>query len=248
MFTVHTSHSLLILGALALAQSGSVQAQSPPVTLASLQVRLLADEGRLAGLQADNIKLASQVAQLKAENLQQYQQTRQLTAQVGVQASALNKLQIKTGSMTLVGTTLKIEGVNVQITDGTGSTASNSGLGNLTVGYNELGNFFGDFRTGSHNLIVGSQNSYSSYGGIVAGRSNSVLSGFSTVSGGFFNKATGFNSSVSGGHDNIAAGQESTVSGGTSNIASGAHATVSGGYNITADQYSQWAGGIYSTP
>ena len=45
-----------------------------------------------------------------------------------------------------------------------------NGLGNLIVGYNELGNPNGDNRTGSHNLVTGQQNSFSSYGGLVVGQ------------------------------------------------------------------------------
>ena len=78
-------------------------------------------------------------------------------------------------------TTMLFSGVNVQIVNGLGATNGNeanptsltpdgtsvNGLGNLIVGYNE-----GDdtmFRTGSHNVIVGFQQSYSSFSGLVLG-------------------------------------------------------------------------------
>ena len=45
--------------------------------------------------------------------------------------------------------TLRIEGINVQVVNGEGTTNTTNGLGNLIVGYNETGNVFGDDRTGA---------------------------------------------------------------------------------------------------
>jgi len=116
--------------------------------------------------------------------------------------------------------TLRFEGINVQVVNGQGETDTTNGLGNLIVGYNELGNLNGDDRTGSHNLVTGIQNSFSSYGGLVAGRSNTVSGQWSSVSGGFNNTASDSYSSVSGGRQNTASGNYSSVSGGLSRSAS----------------------------
>ena len=155
--------------------------------------------------------------------------------------------------------TLRISRIKVQIVNGTGATngypadpdsidpldTQTNGVGNLIVGYNELGNvWFGDDRTGSHNLVVGHGNSYTSFGGrvgplnnavsgpfasVVGGQINTASGPLSSVSGGFNNKATGFSSSVSGGRNNTASGQRSSVSGGYFNTASGLDSSVSGG-------------------
>ncbi|MCP3919120.1 MAG: hypothetical protein GY711_26555 [bacterium] len=70
--------------------------------------------------------------------------------------------------------TLRISNVNVQIVNGVGATNGvpdlpnqtvTNGLGNLIVGYNELGNPDGDERTGSHNLIVGARHTCTGFGG-----------------------------------------------------------------------------------
>jgi hypothetical protein len=81
-------------------------------------------------------------------------------AQFGLTLTGLNTrlqaVEAKTAPLSFDGTTLTISGANVQIVDGTGQTVSNSGLGNLTVGYNASRAPGGtDARTGSHNLIVG---------------------------------------------------------------------------------------------
>lgn len=96
----------------------------------------------------------------------------------------LNYLSIDTNTDSVVFT-----GANVYVQSGGGSTnATINGLGNLIVGYNEDN---GDVRTGSHNLIVGSNHSYSSFGGVVFGYDNSVSGIFSSVTGGDWGAASG---------------------------------------------------------
>ena len=53
------------------------------------------------------------------------------------------------------------------VTDGTGSTwGANDGLGNLIVGYDEgTSEPNPDDKGGSHNLVVGPEHTYRSYGG-----------------------------------------------------------------------------------
>ena len=77
--------------------------------------------------------------------------------------------------------TIRFSGVNVQVVNGAGKTGDVSGglkngLGNLIVGYQELREA-DEFpatddtndRSGSHNLVVGSGNNYSIWGGQVVG-------------------------------------------------------------------------------
>ena len=120
--------------------------------------------------------------------------------------------------------------------DGSGSTSSTSGLGNLTIGYNALRNDTDspDVRTGSHNLILGDYNNYSSFGGLVAGYWNTVSGQYASVTGGARNTASGTAASISGGWLNTASGQFASVSGGWLNTASGEYTSVSGGGSNTA--------------
>src|SRR5215471_10643777 len=65
-----------------------------------------------------------------------------------------------------------ITGANLRIVNGLGSTGTMNGLGNLIVGYNELQPLLPNVRTGSHNVVVGSRNNFSSFGGLVVGDRN----------------------------------------------------------------------------
>ena len=130
--------------------------------------------------------------------------------------------------------TLRFSGMNLQIINDKGSTATSNGLGNLIVGYNERREGAENIRTGSHYVVIGSEHNFSAYGGIVAGVSNTASSRFSSVSGGSLNTASGWFSSVSGGMGNTARAAFSSISGGTNNTASGGGSSVSGGANNTA--------------
>jgi len=134
--------------------------------------------------------------------------------------------------------TLRLAGMNLQVVNGSGTTdGSPDGTGNVIIGYNKLGNGDGDARTGSHMLVIGEQNSYTSYGGMVVGFSNTASGGYASVSGGSENIASGVYSSVSGGYLNEASNYYSSASGGGGNIASGGYASVSGGANNEASGY-----------
>ncbi len=82
------------------------------------------------------------------------------------------------------GDDIYITGANLHIVNGTGETETKNGLGNLIVGYNEgrtgiIPNLPPDDRTGSHMLVVGKENNYSSYGGIVVGVHNTTSLNYS---------------------------------------------------------------------
>jgi hypothetical protein len=151
--------------------------------------------------------------------------------------------------------TLRITGANLQIVNGLGATNGNpldpartdeakvNGLGNLIVGYQEhcvspVGGE--DLRTGSHNVVVGTCNSYTSAGGLVVGVSNTIAAPFACVSGGFGNTASGLYSSVTGGGLNTASARGCSVTGGGRNIAGIAeddeegYSTVTGGFSNSA--------------
>jgi hypothetical protein len=144
--------------------------------------------------------------------------------------------------------TIRFEGVNVQIVNGTGTTdGETSGTGNLIIGYNEsrenLGEpvdcpdgWYCDKRGGSHMLVIGEGSNYTSdsYGGMVVGNWNETSAPFASVSGGANNIASGEAASVSGGNANTASGAATSVSGGGWSTASGWVASVSGGVQNTA--------------
>lgn len=68
-------------------------------------------------------------------------------------------------------------GCNVLIRNGSGRTDNTNARGNLIVGYNE-----GAVRqSGSHNVILGNQNDYTSYGGLVTGQGKHLMTAFETI-------------------------------------------------------------------
>lgn len=140
-------------------------------------------------------------------------------------------------------------GANVHVRSGSGSTDDNStltGLGNLIVGYDEQ-QTEAVSRTGSHNLIVGGQHSFTKHGGLAAGAAN-TLDGVSAFAAGVRNIASGDFSSVTGGTGNQALASADTVSGGANNVASGGSSSISGGQeNMTLAVASSVSGGRQNT-
>ncbi|MCP4129637.1 MAG: hypothetical protein GY754_01355 [bacterium] len=154
------------------------------------------------------------------------------------------------------GSTIQFSSVNVQIVNGSGSTTGTvNGLGNLIVGYNESRGscsndcgsscyFCYNDRSGSHNIVTGANNNYTSYGGFVAGLNNNLTGAYASVSGGRFNAAEEWCSSVSAGLYNRARGAYAGLSGGRYNLAKGEYSSVSGGwYNSAIGDYSSISGG-----
>ncbi len=136
--------------------------------------------------------------------------------------------------------TIKFSGVNVQIINGEGKTATVNGDGNLVIGYDEGVRE----QTGSHNLILGTSQKYTSYGGILAGELNAVTAPFASVVGGLENIASTSRASVSGGYRNTASGTfGASISGGREGIASGPSSSVSGGGSNVAEGNGTWVGG-----
>ena len=111
------------------------------------------------------------------------------------------------------------------------------------------GDFTGvGFKTGSHYVVLGSENNYSRWGGLLAGFQNTGNYDYAVVSGGSNNIASGLYAGVSGGYDNWASGPQASVSGGGRNRAPGAQASVSGGYGLIASgSYASAHGGINNT-
>ncbi len=141
-------------------------------------------------------------------------------------------------------------GANVHIRSGSKKTSDGktlTGLGNLVIGYNKerpsRRKKSGKGRSGSHNLIVGDKHQYTSYGGIVAGDTNTISQIGATVLGGRRNIASGKFSSVTGGSGNQANGQATSISGGQNNQVNGQSSSVSGGFNLKISGDFDWGAG-----
>ena len=140
--------------------------------------------------------------------------------------------------------TVEFSGVNVQIVNGEGRTASTNGAGNLVIGYDE--NAGAHEQTGSHDLVLGEEQAFTSYGGVLDGYRNAITSPFASVTGGEHNTASGKSSAVSGGTFGTAGALGAAVSGGLGNHASAYGDSVSGGRESTAAGLeANWIGGGY---
>ena len=204
-------------------------------------------EKRLAALSALTGSQSVQIAALQAALSAEAASRLALAARVAVLESRTQDMSRLVDPNTGQDT-VRFTAVNVQIVNGTGTRdAPVNGLGNLIVGYNEFrGNPNANFRTGSHNLVVGDLNNYSSFGGLLAGIFNTVSGQYGSVTAGNVNTASGTASSVSGGRFNTASSDYASVSGGSDNTASSYAATVSGGFERNAAGFTDWAAGALS--
>ncbi len=158
--------------------------------------------------------------------------------------------------VTRTGDNLNFDGMNVRIRNGNGATNSSvNGLGNLIIGYNEsfipINNesfpMEEENKSGSHNIVLGAGHNYSSYGGIVSGYNNAIMSPYANVTGGRQNQALEDYSSISGGHLHIANGNTSSISGGFENLTAGNASSVSGGReNRATVRYASVSGGFHN--
>lgn len=185
----------------------------------SVNTLLSADSTMLATLQAAQTQIA--VLQAKVATLESQGQSSgnsDLAKYVTVDPNPINGVN---------GPHIIFTGANVHIRSGSGATDDNgnpTGLGNLILGYNEPDPSLVLPRNGAHNLVAGTQNAFSSFGGTVFG---------------FRNRLTGQYATILGGDSNIANGVASTVLGGSQGTANGAYATVLGGSaSMAATQFS----------
>lgn len=191
---------------------------------------------------------------------QQPQRFPRLTAEQAEILSHLSIVHLDDGQGGLVKT-IRFTGVNVQIVNGLGATNGRpedpsdpsivvtNGVGNLLIGYHEAAST--PIRTGSHNIVCGVENAYSSCGTVVSGGGNRTSAPYSLATG-LFNAATSKYAAVVGGESNTSGAPGSVVIGGQRNKAGGsyyppANAVVVGGFENEAQSgHSVVAGGTFN--
>jgi len=161
-------------------------------------------------------------------------------------------------------------GINLQVVNGTGDQFTLNGRGNLTVGYTSPRTFGdpicsdGAFLTqsdcesnrkiwgmhhtsGSHNLLLGTGNSYSNQGAIIGGSHNAVNAPSSSILGGWGNVAGAIVTSILGGGHNTAIKEGATMSGGLNNRGEGFYSSLGGGvFNTTNGDHSVVSAGAHN--
>ncbi len=193
-----------------------------------------------------------------------------LQAKVATLEGEVGALQATLAGVTRSGNTLQLSGLNLQLESGAGSTdAPVNGLGNLIIGDNGSPGV----QTGSNNLVIGDGQTFTSYGGLVAGTNNAIdapsasvtggtnnlaTASFSAIAGGELNSATGNASFIGGGCQSVTGtgtappgtcteGGDQAVIGGESSTASGQFSTVTGGQtDLASGNNSVAAGGEYN--
>jgi hypothetical protein len=185
-------------------QQGTASSASTE-TLAALQARVASLESSVAALlSADSTLLTTlQTAQSQIQTMQA--QIAALEARpTGGSGGSIPDLEkyvsIRTDVMNGVkGPHLIFKGVNVHVQSGSGLTVDTTGLGNVIIGYNEMPqNGTALNRLGSHNLVGGQMNAFSSSGGMVLGSNNGLHGRFSAILGGENNTLSGMYSTVYG--------------------------------------------------
>jgi len=105
--------------------------------------------------------------------------------------------------------TVQFSAVNGQIVSGSGATnATVNGMGNLVIGYDE--NPTAKSQTGSHDLILGRNHSFTGYAQLLDGFQDTASGNYSTVLGNG-NTASGSYSTVTGGEQNLASRQGASL-------------------------------------
>ncbi|MGI9307757.1 MAG: hypothetical protein ACR2P6_00765 [Gammaproteobacteria bacterium] len=211
--------------------------------------------------------LAAQQAQIDAL----MQSNADLQTQVVANAAYIQQLQsyieITEGDIPQV----IVNGANLVVRNGLGTTDTINGSGNLVIGYAEP-NIDGAYpyfcsdgeyleasicisagesweqslQSGSHNLVMGKENNYSRYGQIVSGKRNTANGDHAMVHG-ESNFATGDYSFVGAGQWNNSVADYAGISGGRYNIASGDYSSIVGGwFNDVIGSYAVVAGGDHN--
>ena len=123
-------------------------------------------EKRISNLEA---KVNAQQRQLEEANktIEKLEaELKSVKSGIGTLGELNNYVKVETGTIEgLVGPHIIFEGVNVHIRNNKSTTTSIDGLGNLIIGYDEMGDEAGVFyptpqRSGSHNLVIGSGHTF----------------------------------------------------------------------------------------
>ena len=126
-------------------------------------------------IEIEQVPLSEVISQLLANQLE-------LQETVVLQQEYISQLQ---QFVSINDSTILISGANLQVVSGAGSTSSGvNGTGNIIVGYDEDNYFQSANKSGSHNLVIGSGHTYSSFGGMVVGFGSEITGEYSSVSGG----------------------------------------------------------------
>lgn len=193
----------------ALDLGGAVEAQLGTVTgrVATIEAQQL--DGRLASLEGASLPTRMSAVETTASSMD-------------VRTKVVEARTASMSAMTINGyPSLVFNGVNVHIRNGSGSTTSNNGVGNLILGYDEVSTGQPE-KVASHSLITGFGNTYKGYGLVMSGQFNRVAGNYAAV--------------VAGDGDTTEAALSALIAGIANKVtATGSHGTIFGGqWNVNS--------------
>jgi hypothetical protein len=109
--------------------------------------------------------------------------------------------------------TILFSKANIQVVNGEGKTATDNGEGNIVIGYNETPGT----ETGSHNLVLGGTQDYTSYADILGGTNNTATAPFVTLFGEHNSATLPGKGALVAGHYNAVAQEFGSITGGCGN-------------------------------
>lgn len=245
---------------------GSVTSQGSRLGAVETSVAGFAGLGtRVSDVETSVAALGTQVSSVQSS-------TSTFGADIAAVQARATALETKTMNMTADADNVYFTGVNLHVRNGTGTTTGAvNGKGNLIVGYDAARSTDSD-KSGSHNLVLGDRNNYTSYGGLVGGDDNTISASYAmvlaadgatasgsrsvvvtgyqgeatnttaVVIGGYSNKATAFRSVTVGGWENSADGSYSSILGGSDNKTTASESSIGGGSGIATTTSDRWSG------
>ena len=147
---------------------GSAQDAGSDARIAALEAQVRSLQAQVTNLQA---QVTNQQAGLNAESSARKQgESDILAAAKAISDKQVAAVSDKIAHFSRIGNEVYITGANLHLVNGAGRTDITNGLGNLIVGYNESRAEGSDNRTGSHNLVVGKEQSFTGFGALLAGK------------------------------------------------------------------------------
>ena len=205
--TAHTAHAhavlkrsiltLLALTTLAIAVKAEPNGQSNFVPWAPKH------ENGVKALEAEIVALQKEIAQIQSTNAALQRQVNLIASNPSLQIGPFVSVDPNPENG-VTGPNIVFTGANLHIVNGALGTGKVNGLGNLIIGYDEATTLNPGDRSGSHTLVMGEYNTFTShaFGGVVFGTNNRLDSFFTSILGGTNNLGQSTSSVIVGGDSN----------------------------------------------
>lgn len=208
-----------------------------------MQARIDALKSLVAAQESTIQSLTQKLSAIRSNHQQQLtfaaaQVQRSNANQAGVQSLVTqdNVMKSRLQNILINVNTIQVTGANLQITNSDFATANPNGLGNLFIGHNLWSGSGTPQRSGSHNLVIGNDNQYTSWNSLLIGEHLKSYGRYQYL-GGYYNEAlsdyaailTGSSNRVSANAGVILAAMSSRVSAQRGVVGAGTQNQIVGG-------------------